>query len=55
MTFFLIIIFLAALSVLWAYISLKQEMKKTEVEKQVKKDLSKGRVIFYSSVEDSVS
>jgi len=48
MMFIFIVIGLACVSVLWAYISLRQEMKKTGEEKHVKEDLSKGRVIFYS-------
>lgn len=53
MEFFLICVVLAIVSIVWAYLSLKQEMKKTEDEKKVKEHLSKGRVIFYPSDSDS--
>lgn len=55
MEFFFIIIGIAILSVVWAYISLKREMKKTGEEKRIKDDLAKGRVIFYSSSESEES
>ncbi len=55
MEFFLIIVGIAVLSIVWAYFSLKQEMKKPGEEKKVKEDLAKGRVIFYSSSESEES
>ncbi len=55
MEFVIIVMVLAVISVAWAYFSIRRDVRKTGEEKQVKEDLAKGRVIFYSSSKDSVS
>ncbi len=42
------IIGISFISVLWAWFSLKNEMKKTTHAKEVRKKLEKGRVLFYN-------
>jgi uncharacterized membrane protein YciS (DUF1049 family) len=49
----LVIIGIAILSVILAALSLKSELKKTQEEVHVKKELQKGKVLFYSSDSDS--
>lgn len=41
---------LLVISFVWAFFSLRKELKRTEHEKakEVQKDLSKGRVLFYA-------
>ena len=43
-----LILIIAAVSIIWAFISLRKERQKHEIE-AAKKDLSKGRVIYHSS------
>lgn len=53
--FIIALIVIVALSVLFAFISLKKELRRTEGEKaqEVQKSLEKGRVIFYSPTSSS--
>lgn len=54
MIFFVWVLILAAISILWAYLSVKKERQRHEVEK-AKKEISTGRVIFHSSSVESES
>ena len=48
MAFFAWMLIILAISVLWAYYSLKKERQRHEIE-NAKKEMSSGRVIFHSS------
>ena len=45
---------IALVSLLWAFIALKKEKNKKELN-EAQKDISKGRVIYHSSDDSSVS
>ena len=45
---FVWILIIAAISILWAFYSLKKERQRHELEK-AKEEMSRGRVIFHSS------
>lgn len=47
MIFFAVVI-IAAISIVWAIISLKKERNKKEIG-EAKEEISKGRVVFHSS------
>ena len=44
------IMLIAIISVVWAFLSLKKERQRHEIDK-AKEDISRGRVIFHSSSE----
>ena len=46
------IILIAVISVIWAFISLKKERQRHEIDK-AKEEISHGRVIYHSSSEGS--
>ncbi|MCL5438743.1 MAG: hypothetical protein M1268_02005 [Patescibacteria group bacterium] len=50
-----IIIIIAVVSVLWAVLSLRNAIKNPKTIKEVKKELSKGRVIYSSELSDKSS
>ncbi len=52
---FLVIIFIAVLSIALSFWSLKREMKKTKHEEKVQEELAKGKVIFYDASSSSSS
>ena len=46
--FFFWIVLIAAASIIWAFVALKKDKNKKEIE-QAKEDIMKGRVVFHSS------
>ena len=54
MIFIIAIFVISGVSVILSWYSLKNELKKREPEKEVKEDLSKGRVIFYDKNAQSI-
>lgn len=52
--FFVWILFLLAVSFVWAVVSLKKDKSRHEVEK-AKSEIAKGRVIYYSSSSEDSS
>ena len=44
----IVIVLLAVISIGLAFLSLRQELKKTKHEEHVSEDLAKGKVLFYA-------
>lgn len=52
--FFFWILIIAIVSIIWSFVSFRREKNRHEMEK-AKKEIAKGRVIYYSSSDDSSS